>query len=80
MLELSWKRMRTNRFIKSSTASSDWLSRLMEDAQDGTEFSDSDRIHIFSSDDSSVPLKAHDSLSLVEALLGIPVQTHGRVK
>uniref|UniRef100_A0A182QX84 Uncharacterized protein n=1 Tax=Anopheles farauti TaxID=69004 RepID=A0A182QX84_9DIPT len=78
MLELSWKRMRTKRFIKSSTASSDWLSRLMEDAQDGTEFSDSDRIHIFSSDDSSVPLKAHDSLSLVEALLGIPARIGAR--
>ena len=72
MDELSRNRILTNRFIKSSMASSDWLSKLIDEAQDGTEFSDSDRIHIFNSEDSRVALSTQDSLSLVEALLGIP--------
>lgn len=72
MEPLSRNRIFTKRFIKSSIASSDWLSKLIEEAHDGTEFSDSDRIHIFNSDDSRVALSTQDSLSLVEALLGIP--------
>lgn len=60
-----------NRLMNSITVSSDWLSRLIEDAHEGTEFIDSERTQSRMSVDSP-PLMldgTHKSYSLVDNVL-----------